>query len=427
MRILFVHKGLPAQFTHLIPALSSRGDELWAIGMHQKHIDELPGINFIKYHLHRGNGKDTYPLASELESKIIRGEAVARVAAQLAEGKFTRGYPWEPDIIIGHPGWGEMLFIADVWPHVPQLHYVEFFYGVRGTDNDIHDIHATPKTWHERARDRVKNANLLSNLCQMSAGLCPTKFQHGLLPDWAKIKTHVIHDGIDTNWLTPDPRCEVVVPPTPERPYSIVLNGTTDIITFINRTFEPYRGVHVFLDALVKVQALHPTAHTILVGEDTPNVAYGARRSDGKGWLTALRGQLGDKLDWRRIHHLGTVNHHTLRNIYRVSKAHIYLSYPFVLSWSLLEAMSCGALVIGSSTAPVQEVITDKINGLLVPFEDYDALANIILNALKKSDSIVGIRKQARKHIIDHYDVRTLLKRQLSLIDSLVPSKKIIA
>lgn len=180
--------------------------------------------------------------------------------------------------------------------------------------------------------------------------------------------------------------------------------------------------MHVFLEALIKVQALHPTAHTILVGEDTPNVAYGARRSDGKGWLTALRGQLGDKLDWRRIHHLGTVSHHTLRNVYRVSKAHIYLSYPFVLSWSLLEAMSCGAVVIGSSTAPVQEVITDKVNGLLVPFGDYDALANIILNTLRNSDSVVGIRKEARKHIIDHYELGTALKRQLLLIDSLVPS-----
>jgi len=264
MRILLIHQGLPGQFTHLIPALRARGDELWAISGPRKPEQIPEGVRYATYQLKRGNGNDTFPLASELETKVIRGEAVAVAADRLA----LQGL--KPDLILGHPGWGEMLFLADVWADVPQLHYVEFFHGVPGTDNDFADAHATPQTWQEKARARIKNTNLLANLNQMQAGVCPTRFQHSLLPAWAQAKTHVIHDGINTEWLCPDARASLQIPGGP------LLRPGDPVITFVNRTFEPYRGVHVFLEALAKLQTHHPTAQAVLVGADTPKVSYGA-------------------------------------------------------------------------------------------------------------------------------------------------------
>ena len=420
-KILLIHQGFPGQFKHLIGALQARGDALWAISGPRTKQQIPAGVGYLPYRLERGNGRDTLPLASELETKVIRGEAVAVMAAQLAEGAVL-GVPWQPDLILGHPGWGEMLFLADVWPEAPQLHYVEFFHGVPGTDNDIADPHATPQTWQEKARARIKNTNLLVNLNQMKAGITPTRFQHSLLPAWAQARTSVIHDGIDTEWLSPDPSAQLAIPPRPELPGGLVLRSGDPVITFVNRTFEPYRGVHVFLEALVQLQARHPTAQAVLVGADTPKVSYGAHRSDGCGWLTVLREQLGDRLDWRRIHPLGLVPHRVLRDLYRVSAAHVYLSYPFVLSWSLLEAMSCGALVVGSATAPVQELIEHGHTGLLVPFGDAEALGATLLAAVQQPARFNALRHRARQHIQERYTLHYCLQRQLELVDAVTSS-----
>ena len=422
MLILLIHQGFPGQFRDLIPALQARGDELWAISGPRPQPQIPAGVRYLTYGLSRGNGSDTFPLASELETKVIRGEAVAAVAAQLARGDIT-GSPWRPDLILGHPGWGELLFLADVWPNVPQLHYVEFFHGVPGTDNDIDDPHAKPQTWQEKARARIKNTNFLVNLNQMQAGICPTHFQQSLLPDWAQARTRVIHDGIDTEWLSPDPAAELLIPPRSDgladQPGGLRLRPGDPVITFVNRTFEPYRGVHVFLEALAQLQALHPAAQAVLVGADTPKVSYGPHRRDGKGWLTVLKEELGDRLDWNRIHALGTVSHTMLREVYRVSAAHVYLSYPFVLSWSLLEAMSCGALVVGSDTAPVEELIQQGETGLLVPFGDAQALCTALLAALTKPTRFTPVRQGARRRIQERYELKACLQQRLMLIGSI--------
>ena len=418
MKLLLIHQGFPGQFKHLISALKARGDEIWTIGAPRSREQIPAGINYITYNPKQGNGRDTFPLASELETKIIRGEAVARKAAQLSAGIVT-GQPWEPDLIIGHPGWGEMFFLGDVWPETPQLHYVEFFHGVPGTDNDISDQYATKQNWEEKARARIKNTNLLMNLNQMQKGVCPTSFQHSLLPSWAKERTEIIHDGIDTQWLCPDSSSELRIRASAQLPKGLVLRNGDPVITFVNRTFEPYRGIHIFLKALAKLQSYHPTAQAVLIGADTPRVSYGAQRNDGRGWLTALKEDMGDKLDWQRIHALGQVPHKILRDVYRVSAAHVYLSYPFVLSWSLLEAMSCNALVIGSDTSPVRELIRHRQTGLLVPFENTNALAKTLLEALSKPSHMLSIRNNARELIKTKYELKICLKQQLKLIDSM--------
>jgi glycosyltransferase involved in cell wall biosynthesis len=408
MKLLCVHPTFPGQFKHLTPVLLQRGDQLWALGKASRPLTvEHPGLVQLGYSLQRGNGSDTHGLVVETESKVLRGEAAAAQADQLRAKGLT------PDLIVGHPGWGEMLFLADIWPQVPQLHYLEFFHGVPDTDNDIDDRYASAATLQERQRTRMKNANLLLNLNQMRWGLSPTRFQRSVLPTWAQARTSVIHDGIDTAWLTPDPQAQLTLA------NGRVLHAGEPVISFVNRTFEPYRGVHVFLEALTQVQAKHPTAQAVLVGADTPQVSYGAHRSDGRGWLSTLKNELGEQLDWSRIHALGTIRHKTLRQVYRISAAHVYLSYPFVLSWSLLEAMSCGCLVIGSATTPVQEVIEHGRNGLLVPFQAADQLAQAILQALQQPAQMVPLRRQARLSS-KAYALPRCLQQQLALIDSLV-------
>jgi len=407
MKLLLIHQGFPGQFKHLIPHLQDRGDEIAAISSPRTKAQIPSGIAYHPYQLQRGNGKDTHFLALETESKVLRGEATAAVANQL------RGLGYRPDLILAHPGWGEALFLGDIWTTVPQLHYVEFAYGAKGTDSDFHDRHALEQTWQEKARGRMKNANVLLNLQAMTWGITPTGFQHSTLPTWAQAKTSVIHDGINTSWACPNPNANL------QLRGGLNFSASDEVITIVNRTFEPYRGIHVVLEALPAVLNACPRAHVLLVGQDTPKVSYGAQRTDERGWLTALRDELGDQLDWSRIHALGTVTHNTLRQIFRISSAHVYLTYPFVLSWSLLEAMSCGALVIGSSTAPVQEVIEHEINGLLVPFEDREELARQLIEVLRKPDKYSALRNAARATVIKRFELSECLKRQIALLDAL--------
>ena len=407
MQILLIHQGFPGQFKHLVPALQAQGHRLTVISKTRPAASIPAGINYISYTLQRGNTEGIHPLALELETKVIRAEAVAVQALTLQKHGF-----W-PDLILGHPGWGEMLFLSDIWPDVPQIHYVEFFHGVPGTDNDFDGgLQESPLDAWDRAKARMKNAHHLSSLNQMTAGITPTQFQHSVLPGWAQKRTHIIHDGIDTVWLSPNPKAELQIPAGP------LLRSGDPVVTFINRTFEPYRGVHIFLEALAHLQDRHPNVQAILVGKDSAKVSYGRHRNDGIGWLTTLRHEHGSRLDWSRIHHLGMIPHTTLRTVYQISAAHVYLSYPFVLSWSLLEAMSCGCLVIGSATAPVQEVIQHRKNGLLVPFNDSSVLAEMLLKALMSESELTPLRIQARRHIKANYDLRNCLSKQLALIKS---------
>ena len=413
MNILLIHYGFPGQFKYLIPRLQEKGYKFWVISKNESKIQQSE-IKFHTYELVRGNAKDVHPLCQELESKTIRGEAVAIQALALKKEGFN------PSLILGHPGWGEMLFLADIWPDVPQLHYVEFFHGVPGTDDDFDGGFDNKQDWWERARARMKNSHHLTNLNTMTAGLCPTYFQHSLLPKWAANLTQVVHDGIDTKWLRPDLSTTIKIAPNKYNTQGLTLRSGDPVITFVNRTFEPYRGIHIFLEALIDIQSKHPTVQSILVGNDTANVSYGKQRDDGKGWLSALREQHGEKLDWSRIHPLGVVPHKILRSIYQVSSAHVYLSYPFVLSWSMLEAMSSGCLVIGSDTDPVKEVIKHGHNGLLVPFKSSKELSDSVLWSLRPNNYSNSIKSNARKTIIEKYELGECLQKQVNLIEDII-------
>ena len=407
MKILFIHQSFPGQFKHLLLKLQAHNIDLSVI-CSDSVKRKIPGISYFSYRISQGNGSDTHPLALETESKVIRGEAVAAVAKNLRDSGYI------PNLIIAHPGWGEALFLKHIWPTTPQLHYVEYMYGSAGTDSDFLDVHSPPSDWKEASRTVMKNANTLLNLNTMSWGVTPTHFQLNTLPEWARRSTSVIHDGINTSWAIPNKQA------TLRLKNGILLSKKSEVITFVNRTFEPYRGIHVFIDALKLVLKAKSNAQVLLVGTNTPNVSYGKKRSDGKGWLDVLYEETHHDLDWSRIHVLGQVSHETLLNIYQISSAHVYLTYPFVLSWSLLEAMSCECLIIASDTPPVLEVIKNNINGLTVPFTSPKSLSSKIIYALDNQDELNRLRVAARKTILENYDLESCLRRQLSLVLSLL-------
>jgi len=390
-RILMLHHGFPGQFEHLLPRLQARGHTLRALvpeALITSRQQQWPSIQWHGYKLQRSNTSGIHDWALDFESKLLRAEAVA------AQADFLKRQGYMPDLILGHPGWGELLCLAEIWPNTPQLHYVEFCYGKAGSDLDFHDRWLPAADWRSRARAGVKNANVLLSLEQMASGVTPTPFQHSLLPAWAQARTAVIHDGIPTTWLHPDASVRARLS------RGVTLQAGDPVITFVNRTFEPYRGVHVFLRALAIAQQRHPQLQAILVGQDSPRVSYGADRSDGVGWLTALRRELGDALDWSRIHCLGQIPHQHLRKLYQLSAAHVYLTYPFVLSWSLLEALSSGCLVLSNNVAPVLDYVEHGRNGLLVEFAAVEDLAAQLLRAVQGGPAIEQLRQQARQSVI---------------------------
>ena len=405
MKILFVHQGFPGQFKHLLPALLDRGDEIFVLSSKKKPPNIDFRIHYFRYIVRRGNTNGIHPLVLETESKVIRGEALANEAFRIREQGLV------PDLIYCHPGWGESLFLRDIWPHTPQLHYVEYSYNSLTADSSFKDIYQTNKSWLDSAKIRMKNANTLLNLDSMNWGLTPTHFQKNTLPYSYRNRVSVIHDGIDTSWASPDNSAQYRISD------SCLLSKSDKVLTFVNRTFEPYRGIHTMMKSIPLIQKKHPDVHFVFIGKDSPIVSYGANREDGIGWFSALKEELGDEIDWNYVHLTGKIPHESLRSLFRISSLHVYLTYPFVLSWSLLEAMSCGCLVLGSRTEPVEEVIRDGSNGFLVDFHDSYSLAEISCELFENQEKYSDIRLEARNTIIGNYELVNCIQKHLALVD----------
>ncbi len=348
-----------------------------------------------------------HPWASDYETKIIRGEACARAAVAMREAG------WSPDIIVGHPGWGEMLFLRDIWPAAPQLHFLEFFYRV---DLDVSFDPEFPQDgWQAAARIRAKNASGLLSLSCMDAAYSPTEWQRTSYPDNLHQRIEVIHDGIDTDHMVPANDAKLTV-----NSRNLTLHTGMEIVTFINRNLEPYRGYHSFMRSLPALMKARPNALIVIVGGES--VSYGAKAPDGNTWKQIFLDEVADRVDMSRLLFVGSIPYQAFRTLMQVSACHVYLTYPFVLSWSMLEAMSCGVPLIGSATPPVEEVVKDGHNGLLVGFRDYEGLADRVASILGEPERYREMRVAARQTIIDRYDLkRVCLPKQIALVESMVP------
>ncbi|WP_326535289.1 glycosyltransferase [Pseudorhodoferax sp.] len=393
MKILFVHQNFPGQFRHLAPRLAALGHEVVALGVNRTQ-PQLPGVRHV-YHapaIAKGHAAAPHAL-EEYAAKLARGESAARAMQALARGGF------EPDVVFAHPGWGEALFARDQFPRARHLMYAEYYYGAAGGDIGFDPEFSSRDQPTERMRTRIKNTHLLQAMESSDAGLSPTQFQCAQHPGWFRERIRVVHDGIDTARFRPDPAAAVTL-----RAADVVLRAGDEVVTFVARELEPYRGYHIFMRALPRLLALRPGARVVVVGGD--GVSYGAAPPAGRRWKQIFLDEVGAGLDLRRVHFVGRVPHEVLTQLLQVSAAHVYLTYPFVLSWSLLEAMSIGCLVIGSRTAPLQEVVQDGRNGLLVDFFDPQALADTVADALKTRAQHAAMRQAARDSIVARYDLQ---------------------
>lgn len=405
MKILFVHQNFPSQYVNIIHALVAQGNhQLVALTINKPKGPLSDKVFVVQYKLHRGNSREIDPLMMDFESKLIRAQACAEAAHQLKRKGF------QPDLICAHPGWGEALFLRDVWQNTPLLCYQEFFYNIDHSDCDFDPEFKTDSSWKERAKIRTKNANTLLALEASGWNVTPTQFQRSTFPTSWQPKISVIHDGIDTNLAKPNLHSL----PLHLSDGTQLRNGDP-IVTFVNRRFEPYRGCHTFTRSIPLLQKLVPNVQIIIVGS-LQGVSYGAKCPNGE-WKDMLFAEINGQYNPKNVHFTGVLSHHAFLHLLQLSAAHVYLSYPFILSWSLLEAMSCGCAVVGSKTPPIEEVIEHEQHGLLVDFFSPDQLANATAELLQNRDLAAELGRNARTEIERRFSLQRCLPLQLSLID----------
>lgn len=343
-----------------------------------------------------------HPALVATDHHVRTGEAVARSLDRLRR----RGRV--PDLVVGHVGWGGLLFVKDVLPHVPVLGYCEFFHQARGGDLDFGA--ERPASPLDRARARMRNAAQLTTLHGIEAGLAPTRFQRDGYPSAVRSRIGVCHDGIDVATCRPAPDASLTLPD------GRILRAGQPIVTYAARDLEPYRGFPQFLDVAAEVARRCPEAVFVAVGRD--GVSYGARRPDGRSWREAEMERSG--LDPSRIAFPGWLTHDDLVRLFQVSAAHVYLTVPFVLSWSMVEAMACGCVLVGSATAPVEEVIEHGRNGLLADFFDVSTLARHVEDALLRPAAMRSLRQDARRTVERRYSLPDCLDRQTTFVRHLL-------
>ena len=261
----------------------------------------------------------------------------------------------------------------------------------------------------------LKNAATLLALSDADFGISPTAWQHSTFPKHYQSMIDIVHEGIDTEVIKPNPAARLTLPGGRE------LTRRDEVITFVARNLEPLRGYHVFMRALPEILARRPNAQVVMVGSD--GLSYGQSPPAGTTWKSIFLNEVKDQIDANRVHFLGRVSYPVFLSALQISSAHVYLTYPFVLSWSVLEAMSGGCVVIGSDTAPVREVIRPGETGILVPFFAVDQLVAKIVEVLESPSKFTDMREAARRYVVEHYDAnRVCLPRVRQLLsDSTSP------
>ncbi|MEO0381342.1 MAG: glycosyltransferase, partial [Pseudomonadota bacterium] len=264
-------------------------------------------------------------------------------------------------------------------------------------------------------RIRMKNLHNHLHFDIADAGISPTAFQADTFPDTFRDRITLCHDGINTKLSCPNSDVTLSLQKHGD------LSRADEIITFVNRNLEPYRGYHIFMRALPRLLRERPKATVLVVGGN--DVSYGARPPKGQTWkqifIDEVRGQIPDD-DWERVRFLDRIPHGQFTSLLQISRVHVYLTYPFVLSWSLLEAMSCGAAIVASDTDPVREVIRDGETGELVDFFDVDGIVDRVSALLDDEDRRVSLGQAARTQMVEHYDLRSIcLPRQMEWVKGL--------
>ena len=400
MRILFCHQNFPGQFLHIATHLASiAGNQVVSIS--QPQAKGLAKISNMVYKPARAITQNIHHYIAGLESAVLNGQATAKVMDALKQKGFT------PDVVIGHAGWGETLYVKDVFPDTKLINYFEFFYHANGADTDFDP--EFPNTLDDVLRIRTKNSINLLNLQVSDAGVSPTQWQKSLYPSEYQSKISVIHEGVNTDIAKPNSKAVFTLPNGQK------LTAKDKVVTYVARNLESYRGFHQFMRALPEICQRQPDCHVLVVGGD--DVSYGRKPDGGLNYREKLMQELS--FDQNRVHFLGKLPYAHYLSVLQISSAHVYLTVPFVLSWSMLEAMAVECVVIASNTEPVIEVINGD-NGLLVDFFSPREIAEKVVEALTNPAKFALMRQNARKTVIKNYNVQQSIQQYQHLLETLI-------
>jgi glycosyltransferase involved in cell wall biosynthesis len=409
MNYLFIHQNFPAQYRHVVRDLASRPENR-VVFITQPNENSMGDVTKVTYPKDERAAVNCHAYSGEVDRAIYAGASVADVCRRLRDEGFR------PDLIVGHSGWGETLFVKDIFPDVPLLANFEFYYHFQGVDVNFDPEFVS--IFNDPARLRTRNATNLLAFEAADWGHSATAWQRSLYPPEMRPRISVLHEGVDTDLVRPQRDASLTVPGMQR-----ALTPRDQVVTYVARNLEPYRGFHMFMRALPQVLRRCPRAHVLIVGGD--GVSYGAPPPPRSTFRDMMLNELGSKLDLKRVHFLGMIDYQVYLTLLQVSTVHVYLTYPFVLSWSFIEALASGCLVIGSATPPVLEVLRDGENGIAVDFFSPRALANRIEAALGDPGRMQAIRDAARATAVDQFDLkRILLPRWHALFDDLINHRR---
>jgi glycosyltransferase involved in cell wall biosynthesis len=399
MKVLFIHQSFPGQFANLAASLA-RDKKNQVVALAMEKLPAPAGVQVRQYALLRRPAAEAHPLLRDQESKVLRAEACAAAAMLLKREGF------EPDVIIAHPGWGEALFIKDVYPKAKLVLYCEYYYAIEGQDVGF-DPEDPPLTMESRFALRLKNATNLLSMEIADAAISPTKWQRSTYPAWAQERISVIHDGIDFGRLKPDPKAFLSLS---TKQGEVKVKAGDEVLTYVSRNLEPIRGFHVFMRTLPEVMKRRPKARVLIVGGDDRGYGYAL---PGGTWREKMLAEVGQDIDLSRVHFLGKVAYQSYLGVLNVSRVHAYWTAPFVLSWSYLEAALSGLKVIASDTPPVRE-FSDRLGTNTVGFFDKAAYADAIVEALARKPAP---RKQVT---LEDVDLQHCVRLQKKLIADII-------
>ena len=407
MKLLFLHQNCPGQYRELVQWLAGQGGHEIVFLTQRENVPQMQGVRILRYAPHHRPAKDAYGLSRYWEECAGSGFGAAQACQALDKAGF------KPDVILGHVGWGELTFTKIVWPDVPVIGFFEYYFLARGGsvgfDPEFPSGPHTPFIMHAR------NAVNFINLETVDLGQSPTLWQRNTYPESFHSKIYTCHDGIRTDLLRPDPQASVML----DR-LGRAVSREDEIFTYMARNMEPTRGFHVFMRALPHILEARPKARALIIGGN--EASYGKKAADEGGYRARMEREVGDRLDWDRVHFLGRVPYADYQKIIQISRCHIYLTVPFVLSWSLLESMSMGATIVASDVAPVREAVTHGQTGLLVDFFKPEALAAQVAEVLAAPGDYAHLGRAARAHVVDNYDFLTrCLAVHIARINTLAP------
>lgn len=387
LTVLFVHHDFPSQFRGLLEHFLRRpATRVCAIRDVSKGAP-MPGVIDVPYDGIGERAQGLHHYARNVEEQIRRGVVAMESAKALRRSGIV------PDLVYVHPGWGEALFLKDVFPDAKCICYCEHYYHPRRADAAFDPEYPLPE--YHWPIVRLQNTAGLLALAACDRGVSPTFWQRQGYPVEWREKIEVIHEGVDTDAVHPDPTACLRV----SGPGVDIAHGD-EVVTYVARDLEPYRGFHVFMRTLPELMRLRPDCRVLIVGRD--GASYGMKPPFGQSYARRYLAQY--PVDPSRVFFLGSLPYPDYLKVLQVSACHVYLTYPFVLSWSALEAMAAGCLLVGSDTEPVREVVTDGVNGFLTDFFDHHALARRIADVLENREGLRHVRESARQTVLARYD-----------------------